>query len=561
MSQFLGPNGALQIFGIRLVGLNATTFRKLLFTLVFLAVVWLVSAALKAVTRRFSRDSEGKRAEFWTKQGLHLLTASLTIVGVISIWFDDPKQLGSFAGMLTAGLAFALQRVVTELAAYFVLFRGSVFNVGDRIMMGGVRGDAIALGFIRTTIMEMGQPPGEQSDPPGMWVQARQYTGRVVRVTNDKMLDESVYNYSRDFPFIWEEMRIPVSYKDDRNRAEQILLETARTHTVDIQQISETRSGIWSAGFHARHRHQACWPSSTGRASALLPARTPSSSFRPYRSQSRTPRRCSVADEELQAHKVAERIAPDAHTIHEVVLRQGESELARPTKALAWSGLASGLSMGFSLIGEGLLHSMLPNAGWRPLIAKFGYSLGFLIVIVGKQQLFTENTLTPIIPLMHHKDARTFGNVMRLWTAVFISNLAGAHLVAWALAATPAVTPQIQQAFLEIARESMKPSFGDKVLHGIFAGWLIALLVWILGAVKSEGVAIIIILTYIVGLGGFSHVIAGSVEALFLMWAGQIGWWDAISGLTLPALIGNTIGGVSLVAALNHAQVKAGADD
>ena len=268
-----------------------------------------------------------------------------------------------------------------------------------------------------------------------------------------------------------------------------------------------------------------------------------------------------MAEEELQAQKVEERIAPDAYTIHEVILRQGESELSRPTRALAWSGLASGLSMGFSLIGEGLLRSMLPDAKWRPLVVKLGYSLGFLIVIVGKQQLFTENTLTPIIPLMQHRDARTFANVMRLWTAVFVANLAGAHLVSWALAVTPAVAPKVQHAFLEIARESMQASFGDKLLHGIFAGWLIALLVWILGAVKSEGVAIIVILTYIVGLGSFSHVIAGSIEALFLLWAGQIGWWDAVGGYTLPALIGNTIGGVSLVAALNHAQVIAGKDE
>jgi formate/nitrite transporter FocA (FNT family) len=106
----------------------------------------------------------------------------------------------------------------------------------------------------------------------------------------------------------------------------------------------------------------------------------------------------------------------------------------------------------------------------------------------------------------------------------------------------------------------MQPSFGDKVLHGVFAGWLIALLVWILGAAKSEGIAMIVILTYIIGLGSFTHVIAGSIEALFLVWAGQIPWWDAIGGYTLPALIGNTIGGVSLVAAVNHAQVIAGQD-
>ncbi len=268
-----------------------------------------------------------------------------------------------------------------------------------------------------------------------------------------------------------------------------------------------------------------------------------------------------MPEEELQTRQVESRISPNAQVIHEVVLRQGESELERPTKALLWSGLAAGLSMGFSLVAEGLLRSMLPDAPWRPLIAKFGYSLGFLIVIVGKQQLFTENTLTPILPLMRHKDARTLRNVARLWTAVFVANVVGAHIVAWLLAATPAVAHPVQHAFLELGREAMAAPFGEKVLHGIFAGWLIALLVWILGAAKSEGTAIIIILTYIVGLGKFTHVIAGSIEALFLVWAGQIGWWDAFGGYTIPALIGNTIGGVSLVAAVNHAQVIAGKED
>ncbi len=260
---------------------------------------------------------------------------------------------------------------------------------------------------------------------------------------------------------------------------------------------------------------------------------------------------------ELQQQKVEQRISPSARVIHEVILRQGEDELERPTSALAWSGLAAGLSMGFSLIAEGLLEAHLPKESWTPLISKFGYSVGFLIVIIGRQQLFTENTLTPVIPLMEHKDRRTAGNMLRLWATVFVANIVGTTLVGWALAATSVFPPTVQNAFLELSRQAMNPAWGEKVLRGIFAGWLIALLVWILGAAKSEGAGIIVILTYIIGLGGFTHVIAGSVESQFLVWAGDISWWDAIGGYTLPALIGNTIGGVSMVAAVNHAQAKA----
>ena len=115
-------------------------------------------------------------------------------------WFDDPARLTTALGLVTAGLAFALQKVVTAVAGYFVILQGRTFNVGDRITMGGVRGDVIALGFIQTTIMEMGQPPAVQNADPAMWVHSRQYTGRLVTVSNAEIFDEPVYNYTRDFP-------------------------------------------------------------------------------------------------------------------------------------------------------------------------------------------------------------------------------------------------------------------------------------------------------------------------------------------------------------------------
>ncbi len=143
-------------------------------------------------------------------------------MGLISIWFDDPKRLATALGLVSAGIAFALQKVITALAGYFVILRGNTFTVGDRIMMGGVRGDVIALGFIQTTIMEMGQPPPVQTDEPAMWVQSRQFTGRIVTVSNSQIFDEPVYNYTRDFSYIWEEIHVPITYKADRHAAEKI---------------------------------------------------------------------------------------------------------------------------------------------------------------------------------------------------------------------------------------------------------------------------------------------------------------------------------------------------
>nr|WP_246733484.1 mechanosensitive ion channel domain-containing protein [Methylobacterium sp. BTF04] len=157
-------------------------------------------------------DHASLQTKFWTRQGISLLAAVLLILGLLSIWFNDPSRLATAFGLMSAGLAFALQQVVTSLAGYFVILRGATFTVGDRISMGGVRGDVLRLGFIQTTIMEMGQPPSVQGADPAMWVKSRQFTGRIVTVSNAKIFSEPVFNYTRDFPFIWEEMAIPVTY-------------------------------------------------------------------------------------------------------------------------------------------------------------------------------------------------------------------------------------------------------------------------------------------------------------------------------------------------------------
>jgi len=243
------------------------------------------------------------------------------------------------------------------------------------------------------------------------------------------------------------------------------------------------------------------------------------------------------------------------HVVHEAVKQEGEEELKRSTSALAWSGLAAGLSMGFSLICEGLLRSRLPDAGWRPLITKFGYSMGFLLVILGRQQLFTENTLTPMLPLFHKPDGATFRNVARLWAVVLAANMAGALAIAWTLAATAAFPADVRTAFSEIGRESIGLGFGVVVLRGVFAGWLIAMLVWMLPFAETGRFFVVVAMTWLIGIGGFSHVIAGAVDVLFLAFSGMAPWSAAIGGYILPALIGNILGGVALVAVINHAQV------
>lgn len=236
--QFVGPDGAVQLFGVKLVGVTNDNGKKLLFSIVYIALVWFLGWALGALASLILRKSS-MRVAFWTKQAIHLLSVALLIIGFCSIWFNNPARLATAFGLVTAGLAFALQKVVTAIAAYLVILRGKTFNVGDRIVMGGVRGDVVELGFIQTTIMEMGEPPAEQGDAPSMWVRARQYTGRIVTVTNDKIFDTPVYNYTREFPYIWEEMHVPIPYQAGFERVEQILLEAARKYTTSFKDMSE----------------------------------------------------------------------------------------------------------------------------------------------------------------------------------------------------------------------------------------------------------------------------------------------------------------------------------
>jgi formate/nitrite transporter FocA (FNT family) len=258
---------------------------------------------------------------------------------------------------------------------------------------------------------------------------------------------------------------------------------------------------------------------------------------------------------EEEQKEAQERSSVTVHVVHEAVRREGEEELKRSTSALAWSGLAAGLSMGFSLAGEGILRSKLPDAPWRPLISKLGYASGFVLVILGRQQLFTENTLTPILPLLHRKDVATLMAVTRLWVIVLLTNLVGALTVAWALGVTEAFDDQTRQAFVQIGGEALKMSFGLVVLRGIFAGWLIAFLVWMLPFADQSRFFVIVAVAWLIGAAGFTHVIAGSIEAFTVAWTGNASWAQAVFGYTVPSLAGNIIGGVSLVAAINHAQV------
>ena len=246
---------------------------------------------------------------------------------------------------------------------------------------------------------------------------------------------------------------------------------------------------------------------------------------------------------------------PNAALIHEIIRAEGEGELSRAALGLLLSGLAAGLAMGLSLMTEGLLRAHLPDAPWRDLVSKLGYAVGFVVVVIGRQQLFTENTLTPVLPLLYHRDMQTFGRVVRLWALVLAANITGTWAVSAVLAGTGLFPPEVKSAFSAISQHAIEASFGSTVLKGIFAGWIIALLVWLMPGAGGARSAVIVLLTWLVSVAGFAHVVAGSVDASFLVLTDQAGMSDYLWRFFTPTLLGNILGGVALVAALNYGQV------
>ncbi len=243
--------------------------------------------------------------------------------------------------------------------------------------------------------------------------------------------------------------------------------------------------------------------------------------------------------------------------VHEVVRQQGEEELARSFAALGFSGLAAGVSISASVLAKAFLQAGLPaDARWTPFVASFGYTVGFVIAIMGRLQLFTETTVTAVLPVATHPTLNNVARLLRLWGIVLAANLAGSALVAWAIADGAIVSPEHRAAVLAISREALAPGFAEIVWRGLPAGFLIASLAWILPNARGSEFWVIVLITWVVGIGGFSHVVAGSTEAFVLWLAGERSFGAAVGGFILPALIGNIIGGTGLFAVLAHGQVR-----
>lgn len=270
----------------------------------------------------------------------------------------------------------------------------------------------------------------------------------------------------------------------------------------------------------------------------------------------------------LQVEQVKEELEPDeerdviegsrlsAHLVYEIIRRDGVKELERPSSSLIWSGLAAGIVISFSLVSEALLRIHLPDTTWRPAVENLGYSVGFLMTILGRLQLFTENTLTTVIPFCHRPGLRNLNAILRLWSIVFAANLVGTSIAAVFIVYSGAFDSEALIAIADISRDMMANPAGEMFVRAIPAGILIASVVWMLPSAGGNAFSIIVLFTYLIALGDFTHVVAGSTEMGFLLLTGDIGLGTALGRFLGPVLVGNVVGGTAVVALLAYAQVR-----
>lgn len=262
----------------------------------------------------------------------------------------------------------------------------------------------------------------------------------------------------------------------------------------------------------------------------------------------------SLSYRDKMAVEEHEKLSP--RLVYEIIRRSGVEELQRPTKSLIFSGVTAGLVISFSFFFKAVLTALLPaDAMWSPLIANMGYTVGFIIVILGHMQLFTENTITTVVPLFRPFTWSKLVAVGRLWGIVFASNLVGTALAAAFLLNSHLINPEVTHALQQVALHVAHMGVVDNIVRGIPAGILIASLVWMMPSSNSK-LGLIFFMIYLIALGDFTHVIVGSAEMAYLLYQGQIGVWDYFGIFLMPTALGNIIGGTGVFTLLVYGQVN-----
>ncbi|WP_416337387.1 formate/nitrite transporter family protein [Kluyvera ascorbata] len=268
----------------------------------------------------------------------------------------------------------------------------------------------------------------------------------------------------------------------------------------------------------------------------------------------------AVESEEKQQGKKIEvdedRLPSRAMAIHEHIRQEGEKEMERDAMALLWSAIAAGLSMGASLLAKGIFHVQLDGVPGGFLLENLGYTFGFIIVIMARQQLFTENTVTAVLPVMQKPTQGNVGLLMRLWGVVLLGNIIGTGIAAWAFEYMPIFDEPTRDAFTKIGMDVMKNTPTEMFANAIISGWLIATMVWMFPSAGAAKIVVIILMTWLIALGDTTHIVVGSVEILYLVFSGTLHWSDFIWPFALPTLAGNICGGTFIFALMSHAQIR-----
>ncbi|WP_134680533.1 formate/nitrite transporter family protein [Paracoccus ravus] len=260
----------------------------------------------------------------------------------------------------------------------------------------------------------------------------------------------------------------------------------------------------------------------------------------------------AIPEEELD-----DRMPSKAATVHELLRREGERELSREAAALFWSALAGGITMSLSLVARGIFQANLPEIELGFLIEAVGYTFGFMFVIAAGQQLFTENTVTPVIPVLRHPSLGNLGRLLRLWGSVLGGNILGGMIAAAVFVWMPLFSAETTEAFLSISLHLMEKTPTQMFTGGIVSGWMIGTMVWAIRGLEASKLVLVFLATYLVAIGDFPHVIVGAIEVAYLLFMGETSVTAAIGDFLIPVTLGNILGGTAIFALVTHLEVRA----
>jgi formate/nitrite transporter FocA (FNT family) len=252
---------------------------------------------------------------------------------------------------------------------------------------------------------------------------------------------------------------------------------------------------------------------------------------------------------------VAQHETASAKLVHEIIRQRGIGELERTTTSLIWSAIGAGFTIGISLFAMAAIERAAPGSRALPLLLALGYAMGFVAVIAGRMQLFTESTITAVLPLATTPSWSNLWRTLRLWALVLSGNVLGTFLFALLVHYDVTRLPEISALIERQSAAAMTIYLEAPFWKGIPAGFLLAVAVWASPNLEKQELLLIVLFTGLMAIGEVAHSIVGSAEMWIAMLAGEVAFAEGIGGFLIPCALGNLVGGAVLFALLAHAQV------